>query len=182
MKNFKLIIIFLLSFTSMLHSSLDKNDLSYFNAEKDFRNKAIIEGMLYLNKGALELDDENGNLEQAMSYFSKAQEIFKKHHQEDYLANTYVKQAGICFRTHQIPHAELYLIQALDLNITKRTALSLALANTKLERLKGNQDLALINAMNAAKLANFLGNHNQIKRIQRLIQILQEPSSPRLQP
>ncbi len=136
--------------------------------------KATIEGMFYFNKATLELDDKKGDLNQAKFYLDKALEIFKKHNNEDFLANTYVKQADIYFRIHQIEHAQLCLEQASMLKIQKRTALSLALAQTKLERLKGNKDLALTNALNAEKLALFVGNNNQIKRIQKLIQILQD--------
>ncbi len=145
-------------------------------ASRDLPHQKIdYEGMLYFNKAILELNSTKGDLNQAKSHLEKAEKIFKKNNNEDFLANTYIKQADIYLRIHHMEKADLCLELASMLSTTKRTALSLELAKTKLERLKGNLDIALASAHNAEKIALFLGNLHQIKRIQKLIQILQKP-------
>lgn len=153
------------------------NTLLISSPSPSIDNQDLMEGQLYFNRGVLELDDDNGNLEAAKDYFSKAKKIFETHQAEDYLAKTLIRQAGVCFRTNCLRNAEIYLKDAEQLRTTKRTGISLALAKTKLERLKGNTDKALANALNAQKLATFLGNHQQLDRIQKLIKILKKDQS-----
>ncbi len=148
--------------------------MSYLSAfESSEQREDFEKAKVYFNLGILELNDDFGNLAMAKKHFAKAQAIFKRYNDDDYLAKTYIRQAGVYMRTSQFLLADFLLDEASKLNINERTGVSLALAKTKLERLKGNPKQALDSAFTARELALASGSFQQIERIQNLIKILQ---------